>query len=172
MDRAARQRTRRLLAAEGYLELGMADHALAELNAIADVGQDEYVVHALRAECHRARHDWAAALAEFEACHAERPQAIDALMGLAWCYKRLDRLPQAIAAMHAALEHHPEEAVLMYNLSCYYTLAGNKAQALSWLGRALRKDKQYRQLIPKETDFDNLRHDPDFRRLLEWTQET
>ncbi len=165
------QRTRRLDAAEGYLLLNMPDHALAELWSIPDPGEARYDYHRLLGECFRARADWSSALAEFERCYALQPKDLDILMAMAWCYKRLDRLPHAIAAMHEAYEAHREIPVVLYNLSCYYSLAGNKGQALSWLGRALRMERKLLQLIPAETDFASLRNDPEFRRLLQLASE-
>ena len=46
-----------------------------------------------------------------------------------------------------------------------------KTQALSWLGRALRMDASYRQLIDDESDFDPLRHDPDFQMIVSAVQQ-
>ena len=83
------------------------------------------------------------------------------------CYKRIGQLPKAISAMEQAYHVAPKEAVILYNLSCYWSLSGNKTQALSWLGRALRMDQALRKLIDDESDFDPLRHDPDFRLILE-----
>ncbi len=162
-----KQRMRRLDAAEGYLLLNMADHAFAELRSIPDPGEAQYEYHRLLGECFRARHEWAAALAEFEHCHTLQPKDLDIFMAMAWCYKRLDRLPDAIDIMLEAYEGHREVPVVLYNLSCYYSLAGNKSQALSWLGRALRMERKLLQLIPDESDFAPLRNDPEFRRLLQ-----
>lgn len=166
-----KQRLRRLDAAEGYLLLNMTDHALAELDAIPDPEEARYEYHHLRGECFRARQDWAAALVEFERCYTLQPQDLDILMAKAWCCKRLDRLADAISTMHEAYEAHRDVPVVLYNLSCYYSLAGNKSQALSWLGRALRMERKLLQLIPGETDFAPLRNDPEFCRLLQLASE-
>jgi hypothetical protein len=88
-------------------------------------------------------------------------------MGLAWCYKRVGQLPKAIAAMHTAHRANAKEPIVLYNLACYYSLAQNKLQALTWLGRALRMERSLVNLIAEESDFDPLRHDPDFRKLLD-----
>jgi tetratricopeptide (TPR) repeat protein len=171
MRLSPQQIAKRFEAAEGYLLLHMVDHALAELRAISNPEDVRYEYHRLMGECFRAQEDWAAALQEFERCYALQPTSLDILMAMAWCYKRLDRLPQAISSMHEAYEAHREEPVVLYNLSCYYSLAGNKAQALSWLGRALRMERRLLESIPKETDFAPLRNDPQFCRLLELARE-
>jgi tetratricopeptide (TPR) repeat protein len=156
-----------LRAAEGYLELELPESALEQLRAVREPEHDGYHYRRLRGEAYRALGEWEAALDDFQRCYHERPKNIDVLMGLAWCYKRTGQLPKAIAAMHEAHRADGKEPILLYNLACYYALAKNKPQALSWLGRALRMHSALVHLIADESDFDPLRHDPDFRRLLE-----
>jgi tetratricopeptide (TPR) repeat protein len=165
------RRTARLLsAAQGFLLLDLPRQALEELRRVGDPGVLVYEYHFLRAETHRALAQWSDALDEFRMCYELQPKNLDVLMGLAWCYKRVDQLPQAIAVMLEAYRTHADVPVVLYNIACYYALAGRKQPALSWLGRALRKDRELLRLIPAETDFNPLRHDPDFHRLLELAQ--
>jgi len=156
------RRNKLLAEAEGYLTLEMYDHALRALDAIGDSGKVAYAVHALRAEVLRHKEDFPAAATAFEQALGEKPDEVPLLMGVAWCYKRTERLPQAIEAMERAYEVSPKEPIVLYNLACYWAVAGDKVKALSWLGRALRMDQDLRKLIPDEHDFDPLRDDPDF----------
>lgn len=168
MSASPRSRRDRLLKeAEGYLELEMADHALASLRLVDDPDRTLFKANYLRGKAlqHLGRHE--EALASFARAFAQDPDNVDLLMGMAWCYKRTDQLPKAITAMEQAYRIAPREAVILYNLSCYWSLAGNKTQALSWLGRALRMDKSFRKLIDEETDFDPLRRDPDFMMIVD-----
>lgn len=160
-------RSRQLRAAEGYLALNMPDHALRELDAIPEMGDEQYQVFMLRGESLQLKKDHDRALAAFCQAHEQKPTDLVALMGMAWCFKRVDQLPRAIEAMKQAYQFHKEVPVVLYNMSCYYALAGDKDNALSWLGRSLRMDRKFLDLIPTETDFDSLRDDPDFVRLLE-----
>lgn len=165
-DKPRLQREKLLGAAEGYLTLGMHAHALASLDEIERSGEADFELHFLRGEVLRAleRHD--EALATFHRAFEEKPNDVGLLMAMAWCYKRTKQLPQAITSMEQAYRLSPKEAVILYNLSCYWSLAGNKTQSLSWLGRALRLDRKLRRLIDDETDFDPLRHDPDFQLVI------
>lgn len=164
---ASRRRQRRLEAAQGYLMLDLPDRALHELNGIDQPCEAAFDVHLLRGEALRAKRDHRRSLASFRLAHAAQPDHLGALMGMAWCHKRLDELEQSIEAMKLAYQAHPKEPVVLYNLACYYSLAGEKDQALSWLGRALRMDLGLKKLIPQEDDFNSLRDDPDFQHLLE-----
>lgn len=163
----ARQRQRQLRAAEGYLSLGMPDHALEALTEVADSGESVLECHLLRGDALRAKLDHHRALDCFQRAHEFSPQSLEALLGMAWCYKRIDRIDESIQTMLLAYQRHPTVPVILYNLACYHALAGNKGQALSWLGRALRMDRGMSKLIPDETDFDSLRDDPAFKHLLE-----
>jgi tetratricopeptide (TPR) repeat protein len=165
-EKASRRRLRLLAEAEGYTALGMYAQAHNSLDKIQDPEGAVFEVNLRRGDVlrHQERHD--EALVAFHRAFDENPDDVDLLMGMAWCYKRTNQLPRAITSMEQAYRIAPKEPVILYNLSCYWSLAGNKTQCLSWLGRALRMDQGYRQLIDNETDFDPLRHDPDFQMLV------
>ena len=164
---ATRRARRRMAAAQGYLMLDLPDQALRELDEIVDGDETTCEYHLLRGEALRAKSDHRAALDAFRKAHSASPEDLGALMGMAWCFKRIDRIDQSIETMQLAYESHKEVPVVLYNLACYYSLAGEKELALSWLGRALRMDRGFTKLVPKETDFDSLRDDPDFLHLIE-----
>ena len=157
-------------AAQGFLMLDLPDQALRELDQIDDASEQAFHYHLLRGEALRAKSEHRRALDQFLQAHAIDGTDLSPLMGMAWCYKRVDRLDQSIDTLRLAYESHPEVPVVLYNLACYYSLAGEKELALSWLGRALRMDRSFINLVPNEADFDPLRNDPDFAHLLELTE--
>jgi hypothetical protein len=55
--------------------------------------------------------------------------------------------------------------IILYNLSCYYSLAGQRTPMLRYLAEALELHPHFRDEIPEESDFDRFRNDPDFVRL-------
>ena len=165
----AKIRMRQLKAAEGYLTLNMPDHVLRELSHIQDLGDEQYSACMLKGEALLLKENQQKALDSFRQAHLEKPTDLHALMRMAWCFKRTDQLSRAIDAMKLAYQFHKEVPVVLYNLACYYSLAGEKDDALSWLGRAFRMDRELLKLIPNETDFDPIRGDADFQHLLELT---
>jgi tetratricopeptide (TPR) repeat protein len=162
-----RIRDRKLEAARGYLELGMAERSLRELNEIENPESIPFEFFCLRGEALRSAGRFDDALSDYSRALAEKSTDLQVLMGMAWCYKRTNQLPLAITAMEQAYRTHPKEAIVLYNIACYYSLGGEKTQALSWLGRALRMESSLRRLIPGETDFDPLRNDHDFQNMTE-----
>lgn len=157
------RRERHFEAARGYLMLEMSMHALRELDSVTEYDDCAFEYHQLCGEALRQNRDHELALDAFARANDERPGDLSILLGMAWCYKRVNQLPKAIHIMHEAYRVEPREPIVLYNLACYYALQGNKAKALSWLGRALRMQKDLRRLIPDESDFDRLRDDPDFQ---------
>ena len=138
-------------------------HALQQLDAVNDPGQHAFEIYQLRGEALQRQEEYPAALKAFRRALLENPNSVTVLMGMGWCYKRIGQLPRAINALKRAYRVDPDEPVVLYNLSCYFALAGDKQQALSWLGRALRMESSLRNLISDESDFDQLRDDPDFQ---------
>jgi len=171
------QRVQRLLReAEGYLDLEMPAQALGALQQIdAEGGPLPFETNFLLAMVYRTLEEHPQALHLFGRAAEHRPDDLSVFLGMAWCYKRVDQVERSIAMMERAYKSHPEEAIVLYNLACYYAISHGqklfdaeqadqfKSKSLSWLGRALRMDSSYRDLISEETDFDSLRDDPDFQ---------
>jgi tetratricopeptide (TPR) repeat protein len=160
------RREKLLNAAEGYLMLDMPQQALESLDAIIDPERAQFAANYLRGMVLRQMGEHQGALDAFDLAYDEQPNHLSLLLAMAWCYKRTDRLDRAISTMEHAYAADPTEPIVLYNLACYWALAGNKSQALSWLGRALRMDTDLKRLISDEQDFDRLRNDPDFEMLV------
>lgn len=160
------RREKQLHAAEGYLMLDMPQQALECLDAIIDPERAQFETNYLRGMVLRHMGEHQAALNAFDVAYDENSEHLSLLLAMAWCYKRTDRLERAISTMEHAYAADPTEPIVLYNLACYWALAGNKPQALSWLGRALRMDRNLKRLISDEQDFDQLRNDPDFEMVI------
>ncbi len=158
---------RAIESAQGYLLLELPDAALRELRLFVMSTETPLAVHQLRGEALRMRGDFEEALKNFEFVLEENEGDIGVLMAMAWCFKRIDRLDKAIESMKQAYLSSPKEAIVLYNLACYYSLAGEKEDAISWLARAIRLDASFRDQVTKETDFDPIRNDPDFQYLMQ-----
>jgi uncharacterized Ntn-hydrolase superfamily protein len=62
----------------------------------------------------------------------------------------------AADVMRAALAGG-EDALTLYNLACYESLAGRRADTLAHLRRAIALDPSYRELAASDADFDSIR---------------
>ena len=91
---------------------------------------------------------------------------VHAWLALGWCYKRCGRLDLAIESLEAGLLYDDHQAILHYNLACYWSLVENHKLSVAYLTRALELDSEYRKLVADEPDFDAVREDPEFQSLL------
>ena len=73
------------------------------------------------------------------------PSNIHIWLALGWCYKRTGRLDMAIQSLEEMLSIDANQAIVYYNLACYWSLAHNAKHALYYLGRAFEMDPAYRR---------------------------
>src|SRR5690348_16569748 len=107
-------------------------------------------------------HRYEEALLPLERSADLMPDDIHVWLHLGWCYKRTGQLGRAIESLEKALIVDSSEAILHYNLACYWSLARNRTLALQYLSRALEIDCNFRDMVGDEHDFDTLRQDADF----------
>lgn len=164
--------------AAGYLELGellvepdretpaparrLLERALDELRQLPEEMRSGPLASLIEGEALRALGSWQAALGPLERAAEADPGRLEAWLGLGWCFKRLDRLDDAIRALQAGLSASPKQPILLYNLACYHSLAGNVTVAIDHLTRAIAIDARFRDLTGTERDFDPIRSDPRF----------
>lgn len=144
----------------------MPAHALEVLERQEDARAPDGRICYLRGEALRALQRHAEAIKWLRRASATLPESIHVLVAMAWCHKRTGRIDLAIDDLDRALEIDPGEALLHYNLACYWTLAGNKLFALRYLARAIEMDGRFRDLVGDEPDFDSLRDDPRFQSIV------
>lgn len=176
------QRTQRIRAAEGYLELSMAlddrwpldpdlksllaDRALLNLESIKrPLGYKPHVLFLKGQACRSAgRHT--EAITYFQQSIKIDSENLHVYLAIAWSFKRTDQLDAAIEAMQSAVELDSESAIAHYNLACYCALNSQVDLALMHLTFALDLNPEYRDQIAAETDFDLVRDNPRFVSLL------
>jgi Flp pilus assembly protein TadD len=167
MSRINRDRVRRLLdEAEGYLMLDLPGRAVDILESRSDWATMQFEASFLKGEALRTLGRHREALKPLEVAASLRPNDTGVALALGWCYKRTNRLAQAIDSLQRALRAHADDPLLHYNLACYWSLAGNSVKALDALSTALELDPELRSLIADESDFDQLRGNPEFDRLV------
>lgn len=151
--------------AEGYIELGMPEHALETLAKLEGPGDFSSHTFYLKGEALRSMERYREALVSLTRAGELAPEDLHVWLAMGWCHKRTGKLDLAVEDLERALEADSNEAIIHYNLACYLSLLGDKRRALAHLSRALAIDSDYRALVDEEPDFDPLRDDPDFQAL-------
>ena len=164
--------TRAIDEAEGYTDLAlisceptrtcMLEHALRALQRRGSLVHSNGRACYLLGQAFRDLSRFEEALLPLQRSADLVPDDIHVWLALGWCYKRTGQLAKAIESLEKALIVDPTEAVLHYNLACYWSIVRNHKLALQYLSRALEIDCNCRDLIADEHDFDSIRHDADF----------
>jgi tetratricopeptide (TPR) repeat protein len=166
-DRIRRKRS--VTQAEGYLELGMPSHALEVLERAGPLETLSSHGLYLKGEGLRSLGRFPDAIDPLSLAAQRDPTNIHVWLALGWCHKRSGRIDLAIESLEEALAVDPDDALVHYNLACYWALANSRQQALAYLARAFEREEQYRMLVADEPDFDSIRSDPDFQALARVT---
>lgn len=168
--------------AEGYLELAgmftdrwplpqplrdrLAQRAIDTLShATTNRAQQAHVL-LLTGQALRVMERYADAVEPLQQAGELEPENISVWLALGWCYKRTGRIDLAIDALEHALQADDQEAIIHYNLACYWSLSGNAAVAVNHLSLAFELDPTYRERVAGESDFDPIRLEPRFQALM------
>lgn len=143
----------------------MADHVLTALEQLGETEALEFRPLYLKGEALRIAGRYAEAVVVLRRTAELDPKDIYVWLALGWSYKRIERVDFAIQSLGEALAIEPGNALIHYNLACYWSLMGNKNQALQYLATAIDIKSHYRDFINTESDLDPLRTDPQFLAL-------
>ena len=143
--------------AEGYLELGMFADAEAELEKIAPDLQGRPETLVVRLGLFQETQRWAAMQAVARKLAELDPT--DPQWAIAWAYatRRAESIELARLILVEALDRHPLEALIHYNLACYDCVLEDLASAKAFLARAFKLEPQMREMALSDPDLEPLR---------------
>jgi tetratricopeptide (TPR) repeat protein len=148
---------RRISAAQGYLELGLHEDALAELEKLPAMIQrqadalDVYVLY------HMHLQQWEQALQHARELCTVAPEHPGGYIHAAYCLHELGRTGDAAICLEKGPRALKKQAVYYYNLGCYYTRLGNLPKAVRLLEKSFEMDDSLRKTA---------QHDPDLLPLF------
>jgi len=139
-------------AASGYVELGMFLEANAELDEIDPFNRAAPEVLALRIAIYRGLEKWelmqeiAKRLADFQ------PDDIQWTVSFAFATRRANSIQAAKEVLLKAETKFPKEAVIKYNLACYFCQTGDIQNAKNYLKEVFNIDSNWRMAALEDED--------------------
>lgn len=106
------------------------------------------------------------ALSALEKATSLSPDNADAWQIKAGILAKTNKLDEAISSYNKAIELAPGQPVFIYNRGCVYCRKGDKANALSDLGKAISMNPQFKTYAPKDEDYKSLWEDEEFKKLV------
>lgn len=150
-----------------YRFLKRYDESLADFNRALEVKPDYPEALYNRGNTYAVLKRYDKGLADFNRALELRPGHLDTLTSRGVLYTCLQRYEEALADFNHALELSPDDPGTLYNLACLFSLWGKVDDALAYLEKAIDGDKKHREMAKTDTDFDNIRDDPRFKKLIE-----
>ena len=148
---------RQLNAAIGYLNLGMAQEAWGELEEIEAEDRARPEVLKVRVEVCRSLQQWEM-MAEIsnQLRKIESDEVLHPL-NMAYAVRRFKSEAEAADILSLALRRYYDDALVRYNLACYWCVMGRIEEAREMVETAFKKDKSLRELAETDEDLAGLR---------------
>jgi predicted Zn-dependent protease len=141
-------------AAVGWLELGNADEAIAELEKISAEGRRLPDVLELSWQIYSKALQWETCVEVARELTRVAPKRTVGWIHLSFALHELKRTREAHENLTCVLERFPDDWLIRYNLACYACQLGNPEEATRWLAGAGLKGnaKKIQQMAKKDPD--------------------
>lgn len=143
---------RAILAAQGYLELGMAAEALAELSCLPEIATGDPDIIELRLHILMQATRWNDALSAAEELIRLDAGGIPAYIHGAFALHELGRTEEARDLLLKGPSELRKDPTFHYNIGCYEAVLGNREAALESLHTSFALDETYRELARRDSD--------------------
>ncbi len=148
---------RRIIAAQGYVELGLFDEARAELDALPRHHHERVDVIEITLLCLMGRNSWQEALVLAAKLCLQEPSEPGGYIHAAFCLHELGRTAEAVNMLSNGPVSLRTKPVYYYNMGCYHARLGQFDKSIVYLERAFEMDGDLRHHAKKDRDLDALR---------------
>jgi Tfp pilus assembly protein PilF len=148
---------KRLNAAVGYLNLGMPMDAWNELEDIDAKDRARPEVFKVRVEVCRALEKWEMMAEVSNHLRKIEPDEVGHSLNMAYAVRRFRGESEAADILSLALRRYYDDALVRYNLACYWCVMGRVEEAREMLETAFKKDSSLRELAETDEDLAALR---------------
>jgi predicted Zn-dependent protease len=154
---AMTEQERRILAAQGYVELGLHAEAREEMRQLPKAAFDRSDVVELTLLCLMGEQRWGEALVVAQKLCELEPQQPGGFIHAAFCLHELGRTREALDLLARGPASLRTKPVYYYNLGCYLARLGEEEKALHLLRQSFEMDGSLRRHARHDPDLDPLR---------------
>ncbi len=148
---------RRIVAAQGYVELDLHDEARRELLHLPPDQRNRVDVIEIRVLCHMHEQQWTEALKLSQKLCRLQPDEPGGFIHAAFCLHELGRTEEALDLLSRGPSSLRTKPVYYYNLGCYLARLGQEEKALQLLKQSFEMDGDLRRDARRDPDLHNLR---------------
>lgn len=148
---------RKILAAQGYVELGLFAEARAQLAKLPEAAVKRVDVVEVILLCLMAESQWGEAFEMALGLCSTEPEEPGGFIHAAYCLHELGRTAEAVDLLGRGPSALRSKPVFYYNMGCYYARLGDEEKALKLLRQSFEMDGTLRMVAKKDPDLDQLR---------------
>lgn len=148
---------RRIMAAQGYVELGLYNEARRELHPLPREMFDRSEVIELGLQCLMGEQRWSQALGVAHELCATAPTEPGGFIHAAYCLHEMERTLEALQVLKGGPKSLLTKPVFFYNLGCYNARLGHMDEAMKHLLRSFEMDRSLRKLARRDPDLTGVR---------------
>ena len=148
---------RKIIAAQGYVELGLYAEARDELECLPHPCGERSDVIEIIVLCLMGERRWAEALDSAQLLCRIDPDEPGGFIHAAYCLHEMGRTREAVDILMRGPSSLQSKAVFFYNLGCYRARLGEIDAALEMLHKAFLKDSSLRKAAKRDPDLNALR---------------
>ncbi len=148
---------RKIIAAQGYVELGLFADAQKELSVLPERLFDRTDVIEITVLCLMGEHRWEEALGKARRLCTSEPDEPGGFIHAAYCLHEMGRTREAVDVLVRGPASLQGKAVFFYNMGCYRARLGEVDAAVEMLQKAFSKDGSLRRSARRDPDLDALR---------------
>jgi tetratricopeptide (TPR) repeat protein len=149
-----------------YHMLEKYDEALIDFNRALKLKPDDIEALISRGATYSQLKKYNEAITDFNHALKLKPDYPKVLSNRGAAYSQLKKYNEAITDFNRAFKLKPDYPSALYNLACLFSVQSKTDDALKYLEKAISKDKKYKEMAKKDKDFDNIRNDPRFKKLI------
>lgn len=132
--------------------LEMFDDAALELQQLSPGLENHRDVLVTKVYVSQGLKDWGVLRVAALKLMAEEPGNAQWPISLAYATRRCESIHAARAILMIALENHPDECIIPYNLACYDCQLGNMDSAMMYLERAIQMSSHVKAMALDDED--------------------
>ena len=156
-----------MLRGAAYAGLKRYKEALADYNRSLELRPDDSDTLNNRGSAYFKLERYKEALADDNRSLGLRPDHPVLLSNRGKVYSKLKRYKEALADFNRSLELRPDHLDTLYDLACLFSLWNKPDDAITYLEKAIKANDKYRKMAREDKDFDNIRADPRFKKIIE-----
>jgi len=138
--------------AEGYLELGMLEEALAEFKDLSTEQLQTPQVRAIQGRICMEKKDWLKAWGFWNLLGLQQKDNPEAFINAAFCLHELKRTAEARETLLGGPQALRKIGLFHYNMACYEAQLGNLPAAWEFLQKAFKIDEKFRAMAADDHD--------------------